>query len=84
MQTGYRLLIHVTVPCNSTAEIHIPASGRENFTIEESGIVLWQDGRPVTEVEGLSCLGERQGHVVFEAGSGEYYFTVFPLSATVT
>jgi alpha-L-rhamnosidase len=60
-----RLTLDVTVPPNTTAEIHVPAKGAGEVT---------EGGRPAREAAGLALLREGDGVVVFQVGSGSYRF----------
>jgi alpha-L-rhamnosidase len=64
LQTG-RLALSVTVPPNTTAEIHVPAKDVDLVT---------EGGRSARQSPGLRWLRTESGTVVFEAGSGEYAF----------
>jgi alpha-L-rhamnosidase len=61
-----RLTLDVTVPPNTTAEIHVPATG--------AGAVQ-EGGNPTREAAGLRFVREDGAVAVFEAGSGSYRFT---------
>ena len=60
-----RFTLHLTVPANAVAEVHLPAAGV---------VQIREGGQLVT----LRPLGARDGRRVFEAGSGQYIFTVNP------
>ncbi len=64
--TDEGLRMEVTVPANTSAEVHIPTFGKTATTTE--------GGRPATEVEGVTYRGNGGGFEVFGVGSGEYHF----------
>lgn len=57
----------ISVPCNTTATVYIPASP-EN-TIMENGV-------KATSAKGVRFKKFENGHAVFEVGSGSYHFAV--------
>ena len=59
------LTLNVTIPANTTATVHVPASAAE--AVQESG-------QPAQSAEGLKFLRMEAGYAVFEAGSGKYRF----------
>ena len=61
----HRLTLDLTIPVNVSAEILLP--GTDPRAIRESG-------RPASAAPGLRAAGQRDGCVVFEAGSGHYRF----------
>jgi alpha-L-rhamnosidase len=64
-----RLTMNVTIPPNTTAEIHVP--------VQDVALVT-ESGRPARQSPGLTWLRAENGYVVFEAGSGEYAFAAAP------
>lgn len=66
---GEELSLEVTVPANTTAVIHVPA---------RKGAVLTESGVPVEQASRLKLEKRTEGEAIFEAGSGEYRFTVSP------
>ena len=69
-QVGDNLQLDVTIPWNTTAEIHVPAKYKQAVT---------EGGTPATEVNSLSFLREEGEFAVFETGSGQYQFTSDPV-----
>lgn len=69
-QTGDGLTMDVTVPVNTTAEVHVPATSRWAVT---------EGGRPVAEAPGIRFLRMEDGAAVFEVGSGSYAFGIDPV-----
>jgi alpha-L-rhamnosidase len=59
-------ILNITVPTNTTAEVHVPATGAA--AVVESGI-------PVSSVEGITFLRMEEGAAVFEVESGRYRFS---------
>ena len=64
LTTG-KLEMEVTIPPNTRAEIWIPA--------KDLGAVR-EKGQPLSTIPGLQPLGAHDGHVIIEAGSGNYVF----------
>jgi len=64
---GDILKLRVSIPPNTTAAIHIPAT--------DAGKV-YEGGKPVADVSGLKIAGTMNGKVIVEAGSGEFSFEV--------
>ncbi len=64
------MTLDVTVPANTTAEVHIPAANRWAVT---------EGGKPIGEVDGVRYVEEADGDVVLEVGSGDYAFAVDPV-----
>jgi alpha-L-rhamnosidase len=62
---GNRLTLNVTIPPNTSAEVHVPAPAAAAIT---------EGGRPVIETPGVKVLRTGDGVVVFEVGSGTYRF----------
>jgi len=61
------LRLDVTIPPNSTAEVHVPA---------EPGDAIGESGQPATESPGVALLREEPGAAVYAVGSGSYSFVV--------
>jgi alpha-L-rhamnosidase len=60
-----RLRLDVVVPANTTAAVHVPASGPDE---------VQEGGGPASKAPGVSVVGGHDGRVVFEVGSGSYRF----------
>lgn len=56
----------ITVPANTRANILLPAEEVTDIT---------ENGKPVSEVEGLKFVRKENGRINLEIGSGEYVFT---------
>ncbi|MBO9570606.1 MAG: family 78 glycoside hydrolase catalytic domain [Chitinophagaceae bacterium] len=66
-KSGNQLLLNITIPVNTKAEIHIPAASIDR--IKESGL-------PVSSNKDLKPSGGSGNYVTVEAGSGVYHFVV--------
>lgn len=64
---GSTLTMEVTIPLNTTATVHVPAS--DPAAIRESG-------NPVATSAGVKFLGLEDGAAIYQVGSGYYRFTV--------
>jgi len=64
---GDTLSLDVTLPANTSGEIHVPAPSREAVT---------EGGRPAARSAGLKFLRMDGGAAVFDAASGAYRFEV--------
>jgi len=64
-RSGSRFELDLTVPSNSTATVELPCGGND----------VSVDGRAIAEAPGVAPAGERNGHRVFQVGSGSYRFT---------
>jgi len=62
-----QLEMTVTIPANTTARVYIPTSGPADVT---------EAGQPVSQAEGVVCLGMEGPAAVFAIGSGHYHFRV--------
>jgi alpha-L-rhamnosidase len=62
-----RLAVHVVVPANATAEVHLPvADGKQAL----------ESGKPAAAQPGVSYRGTQDGDAVYDVGSGDYRFLV--------
>ncbi|MDH4238858.1 MAG: alpha-L-rhamnosidase [Phycisphaerae bacterium] len=59
-------LFEVTIPANTKAVIWLPSQSREN--LKESGV-------KITKCEDIKVIGEKEGFVLCETGSGHYSFS---------
>ncbi len=62
---GARLTLHVIVPPNTSATVHVPTSAPGAVT---------ESGRPARDAEEARPLPAENGTAVFEVGSGSYVF----------
>ena len=68
------LMMKVTIPANTTAEVHVPKLGMNDVTISESGTALWKSGAMAESVPGVTDGAESDDCVVLNVGSGSYEF----------
>nr|MBA4167377.1 alpha-L-rhamnosidase [Chitinophagaceae bacterium] len=66
-KTNGTLIMDVTIPVSTIAEIHIPAASEQ--TITESNMALKSN-------KDITITGKDDGYVVVRAGSGKYHFVV--------
>ncbi len=64
-QDGDILDFHVVIPPNTSATVYLPATGRD---------CVFEGNVPATQAAGITFIGEEDGRVVFELGSGIYNF----------
>jgi len=64
---GTKFTLKASIPCNTTATVHIPATNSESVT---------EGGKPASSAPGVKFLRMEQGKAVFEVGSGDYDFRV--------
>ncbi|OGV70783.1 MAG: hypothetical protein A2283_21210 [Lentisphaerae bacterium RIFOXYA12_FULL_48_11] len=64
---GRRLTLNVTIPVNTTASVHVPATVTS---------MIKEGNRPVSESNGVKLLRRGEETAVFEVGSGNYRFVV--------
>lgn len=62
-----QLTLHITIPANTVATVHVPAM--DAATVTESH-------KPVGQARGVRFLRSEKGAVVYEVGSGHYEFEV--------
>ena len=62
-----RVMLHVTIPPNSTATVHVPARNAASVT---------EGGRPAAQAPGVRFLRMEGGAAVLAVGSGDYTFAV--------
>ncbi|MDX3659609.1 family 78 glycoside hydrolase catalytic domain [Streptomyces sp. ID05-26A] len=66
--------LKVTVPVNTTAEVHVPTTTRWAVT---------EGGRPAGTAKGVRFLRMEKGAAVFEVGSGSYNFGTAPVLGAI-
>ena len=71
--------LSVTVPFNTRAAIYIPELAKGNFTVTESGKVLWPVKAEVKD-PGVLAVSEEDSSVRCMVGAGEYRFSETPLN----
>ena len=64
-ESGYAF--DITIPANTTASLRLP--------VPESGRVYLESGQSAESAQGVETLGENEGKMLFELGSGSYFFT---------
>lgn len=62
---GNRLTLDVTIPANTTAEVHVPAKNAASIT---------EGGVPAERAQGVKFLRQDKDGAVFAVGSGTYKF----------
>ena len=68
--------LHVSIPVNSTAKIHVPKIGMQNVTVKEGGKIIWEKGAYIDNAAGITTGYENDDYVIFDTGSGLYSFKV--------
>ncbi|UCG46355.1 MAG: family 78 glycoside hydrolase catalytic domain [Phycisphaerales bacterium] len=68
--------MQVTIPVNSRAEVHVPKMGFDDVVIAEGQGTVWQAGKFVKGVDGISGGGETTDYVTLDVGSGDYAFVL--------
>ncbi len=71
-----RLTLSVSIPVNLTAEVFIPANGK-NVTVKENGKTFWSRNSKVNEIEGIGSVKPEKGYLRLTAASGSYEFVAF-------
>ncbi|MBP7933380.1 MAG: family 78 glycoside hydrolase catalytic domain [Phycisphaerae bacterium] len=59
--------LRLTLPVGSTATVHLPAPDQDKVDVTEGG-------KPVAEVFDVKRVGQEQGRIILEVGSGQYEF----------
>jgi alpha-L-rhamnosidase len=75
-KTGQSLVLDVTIPCNATGKVSVPALSLKNATITEGGKAVWKNGAYVKGVVGITSGKQEAGYYTFDVGSGDYGFKV--------
>ena len=76
------LLLRVSIPPNTTAEVHVPKLGANGVTIHEDGRALWALGKLVAGVPGIQSASESAQAVALTVASGTYVFRSSPILGT--
>lgn len=71
---GKSIVVGASIPGNCQATVSVPTCGIEDVVVEESGSVVWRDGKFVSGVEGIAGARRDLHHVTFDVGSGNYAF----------
>jgi hypothetical protein len=61
-----RLTLDVTIPANTTAQVHVPAKDAGSVT---------ESGEPAAKAKGVKFLHMAKDAATYEIGSGTYHFT---------
>jgi alpha-L-rhamnosidase len=72
-----RFTLSIHVPANTLAAIYIPKVVKGNFTLAESGKVLWPAKSPVKD-PGVLAVSEGDSSIKCIVGAGIYHFTETP------
>lgn len=64
-RAGSRVTLTVTLPANTTATVHVPAT---------DALAVTESGRPTAEAEGVKLVHVGKNSVVYAVGSGTYTF----------
>jgi len=66
----------IVIPPNATALFRLPLLGKKDAIVSEAGKILWQNGKPVGSIDGVSTPAQETDRLVFTLGSGIYSFLV--------
>ncbi|MEM2889239.1 MAG: family 78 glycoside hydrolase catalytic domain [Candidatus Bathyarchaeia archaeon] len=75
------LTLEVTIPTNSTGEVHVPTIALKNPVITEGEGPVWKDENFVQTVQGIKSAKRVGDYVVFQVESGTYTFKVMRSSS---
>ena len=70
------LKMRVTIPVNSEATVSVPKLGFKNVVITENGETVWENGKFLDGVPGITAGSDDDDYVVFDVGSGSYHFNL--------
>ena len=70
---GTNFTYDILVPANTIAELRMP--------VDNADIIVYEDGKPAEDVEGIEYVGYEEGRKVFTLPSGSYSFAVDGTSA---
>jgi alpha-L-rhamnosidase len=68
--------LRVSIPAGVEAELAVPRMGLGKIQIAESGTPVWRSNTYVSGVAGLTGAKADAEAIIFQAGSGEYHFTL--------
>jgi hypothetical protein len=74
-----RFTLSVDVPSNTRASIYLPKPSKGDFTLTESGKLLWP-AKPEINDPGVLAVQEEQSSVTCLVGAGTYRFIASPLT----
>jgi alpha-L-rhamnosidase len=72
-----QFVLSVKVPANTRATIYMPKLSDKDFTITESGKVLWPTGSQIKD-SGVFAVSEENSHIKCLVGAGDYKLTEVP------
>ena len=70
------LVLEATIPVNSTGEVYVPKMDLKNPVIKEGEKIVWKDKAFIQGVSGITSAREEEKYIVFNVGSGTYFFKV--------
>lgn len=73
-KTEGSVVLEVTIPVNSEAEVSVPKIGLKQVMVTESDKSVWENDRFVKNACGVTTGRETDDYVVFDIGSGAYKF----------
>ena len=73
-RSGNSLSLDVAIPVNSGAKISVPKLGLQVVAVEESGKVVWRNGKYLAGPAGVTGGSESTDYITFDTGSGTYCF----------
>ncbi len=71
---GDALVLRVSIPVGSTAQVQLPSGNLRDVSITEGGSPVWAQGKYVPGVPGISSAKASENAVVIVTGSGDYTF----------
>ncbi len=66
--------LEVVIPVNSRAKVSIPKMGLANVSVVEGDTCIWEKGKSLKNIEGITEGVEGNDHITFTVGSGIYCF----------
>jgi len=76
---GGRFSLSIRVPANTRASIYIPKLEKGDFTIAESGKLLWPERLEIND-PGLLAVADEGSFIKCFVGAGSYNFSEKPLN----
>ena len=73
-RTGNGIILQVTVPPNATARVSVPKIGIAKVLVKESRSAVWENGKYIDGVDGITGGSESDDYVTFDVGAGAYKF----------
>ena len=70
------LSLEVVIPVNSSAKVSAPKMGARQVIVKEGGRTIWEAGKFVKGVSGVTAGSEAGDYVTFDVGSGPYAFSL--------